>query len=48
MVLVSSWRDWLLLVPSYSDQDMFSEVESSVSLFCNYPVTQSLKLYYKK
>ncbi len=42
MALVSSWRD---LVPSYSDQG-FSEVESSVSLFYNYPVIESLKLYY--
>ncbi len=30
---------------SYSDQ-CFSDVESSVSLFYNYPVIQSLKLYY--
>ncbi len=32
-------------MPSYSDQD-FSEVESYVSLFYNYPVIQSIKLYY--
>ncbi len=32
-------------MPSYSDQG-FSEVESSVSLFYNYPVIQTLKLYY--